>query len=210
MLWGMGGVQVHLLLSLSHLLLLPTFLHSPTVSTFGPSLRSHPHQGAGAPQRSMPELQGIAFTELSHETHPLKREQAYGNGTGEPQGQFLMPSREITSYHLLLSFLQQGTSRGTAARGGAAPRVNAAELHTQAQAVCTSTFRLVWTTPSPCSAPHLVGQSTHLSHKGCHSLFQPSRGTLIGKDGSVAKANTHPLLKRDCCRASERRNLTMM
>lgn len=39
--------------------------------------------------------------------------------------------------------------------------------------------------------------------------FQPSLGTLIRRDGSIAKANPLPLLKRDHCRASERRNLIM-
>lgn len=40
--------------------------------------------------------------------------------------------------------------------------------------------------------------------------FQPCLGTLAGKDGSIAKANVHPLLKRDYYWESERRNLTMM
>lgn len=69
-----------------------------------------------------------------------------------------------------------------------------------------------WACPDP-PIPSLCSLLVGTKHPSLPPLcvpFQPCLGTLAGKDGSIAKANVHPLLKRDYYWASERRNLTMM
>lgn len=82
-------------LSLSQPLLLHTFLHLPTMNTFGPSLCSYPHQGGGAPQCSTLDPQGIPFTELVLKLSPEMGTGLWESNRRDP-GQFLLLSEEIT------------------------------------------------------------------------------------------------------------------
>lgn len=185
---GHGGLHRHL----SHSLFLTTsFRHSPTVSALGSSSNDHPHQGPEACQRSMLELQGIVFTELSPETHAQKWEQAMKQVMKQesPRPVSTAKQGDNTATAFSLAPCNEGTSQGTAGRS-----CSLGKHHGAAHSSPGCAHQHIQVCPDSSISPLFflfLGQNTHLSV--CHSICLQFLATC---SQSPKKHLNHPVSRK--------------